>query len=171
MLKKTLTTAIAVMSFARYTMAVNYTIPYTHMWADEYGVSHVAHCLLTNLQIELLSSGDSPQYLDDLGSTNATTIYTVQPAGWSASWHKNPKVQWIIPLQGEWWIRMTDGNTATMGPGQVALGEDQYAKTISSGPYAGAMGHEASNCHNASVSLMIIQTSWTPTVGQPCHVK
>ncbi|KAJ5706356.1 hypothetical protein N7536_002045 [Penicillium majusculum] len=158
------------------------TIPYYHMWADTTGVPHVSQCNFTDLQLQLLSTGDSPQYLDKIGSTfsngtysntNFTTdiTFTVQPAGWSTGWHENPKVQFIVPLSGSWTIHMTDGSMATMGPGEVALGEDQFATAISSGEYAGAIGHNATNVGDEAVNLMIVQTDWIPKVGEPCWLE
>ncbi|KAF4764941.1 hypothetical protein HAV15_003940 [Penicillium sp. str.  len=125
------------------------TIPYYHMWAGTTGVPHVSQCNFTDLQLQLLSTGDR----------------------WSTGWHENPKVQFIVPLSGSWTIHMTDGSMATMGPGEVALGEDQFATAISSGEYAGAIGHNATNVGDEAVNLMIVQTDWIPKVGEPCWLE
>ncbi len=146
-------------------------IRYYHMWADKTGTTHIATCSFKNFELQQLSSGDSPQYSDTIGTSNDKTIFTIQPSGWTSDWHKNPAVQWVVPLSGTWYVRMSDGHVQTMGPGDVALGEDQMAMPAPSGEDAGKTGHAAGNVGREAVKLMIVQTDWVPTVGQPCHVK
>ncbi|KAJ5144392.1 hypothetical protein N7476_004638 [Penicillium atrosanguineum] len=153
------TALILVLSFAFLQFPITaQTIPYYHMWADTTGTTHVSACNLTNFELQLLSTGDSPQYLDTVTSTpsnstsssnssfTSTVKFTVQPSGWHAGWHKNPKVQFIIALKGTWEVHMTDGSVAIMEPGDMALGEDQFASPApGEGEYAGLIGHNASN--------------------------
>jgi hypothetical protein len=58
----------------------------------------------------------------------ATVIITVLPVGWTGPRHENPKLQWIIPLSGRWFVEMLDGKRTEMGPGDVSFGEDQNSK-------------------------------------------
>ena len=60
-----------------------------------------------------------------------------------------------------------DGHKVVMGPGEVALGEDQLSRK----DQQGHIGHDAGNVGDDPVELMVIQTNETPTSDQPCRFK
>src|SRR5271166_146458 len=93
--------------------------------------------------------------------------FTVQPPNWKGSWHEDPRVQWVVPLNGSWFVEAQDGQRVEMGPGVVFLGEDQNTKPDAQG----RKGHLSGNVGDGAVTLIVVQTDAKPTVAQPCHAK
>ncbi|ACB94945.1 cupin [Beijerinckia indica] len=136
---------------------------YWHNWTDATGVTHMTRCPLTEFTLKSMSPPAGPQWQDRQPIGTAQVLTTVQPAGWNGTWHEDPKVQWIIPLRGTWFVQAMDGTRVELGPGDISLGEDQNS--------TGKQGHLAGNVSEESVTLMVIQLDVTPTIGQPCHFK
>ncbi|WP_146881239.1 cupin domain-containing protein, partial [Acetobacter tropicalis] len=109
-----------------------------------------------------------PQWQDLLSSGKAKIISTIQPAHWNGAWHPDPKVQWIIPLKGTWFVQAMDGTRVEMGPGDISLGEDQLSRPDG----AGHKGHLAGNVGDGPVTLLVVQLeNEAPTAGQPCRFQ
>ena len=143
------------------------TAYYWPNWTDHNGVSHMTRCPFHNYILKTMSKPAGPQWQDRLKSGQAQIISTVQPPHWDGSWHPDPKVQWIIPLKGTWYVTAMDGTRVEMGPGDVSLGEDQMSRKDSQGH----IGHFAGNVGDDAVTLMVIQTNEQPTTDQPCRFK
>lgn len=143
------------------------TMWYWHNWADHHGISHMTKCPLRDFDLKTMSAPAGPQWQDRLKSGPAQVIFTVQPAHWNGVWHPDPKVQWIIPLKGAWYVTAMDGHKVVMGPGEVSLGEDQLSRRDAQGH----VGHDAGNVGDAPVELMVVQVGEAPTVDQPCRFK
>lgn len=66
--------------------------------------------------------------------------FVSMPAGWDGGdWHPAPRRQFIIPLSGEMWFKVSDGEERILGPGDVLLVEDTAGKghisrMVSTGP-------------------------------------
>ncbi|WP_408870738.1 MULTISPECIES: cupin domain-containing protein [Acetobacteraceae] len=138
---------------------------YWHNWTDHDGISHMTRCPFHNYNLKTMSKPAGPQWQDHVHEGNAQIISTVQPAHWDGSWHPDPKVQWIIPLKGSWYVTAMDGKKVVMGPGDVSLGEDQMSRKDAKGH----IGHFAGNIGDGPVTLMVIQTDEQPTTDQPCR--
>jgi len=137
-------------------------ISYWHLWADEDGVSHQTRCALT--EFELKGVGDAaPQWNNQQHRSEATVVFTVQPAGWVGDWHENPAPQWIVVLSGRWWIEAMDGTRIEQGPGEFSLGEDQGCK-----PVNGRHGHRSGTIGDVPAALMTVQLHIPPTC-KPCR--
>ena len=94
----------------------------------------------------------------------AAVQFAINPKG---DWHENPIVQWIVVLQGEFFIQAQDGTQATLEPGTLLLGEDLGTKPDAEGH----RGHISGSKGDQPVALMFAQYDAKPTVGQPCHAK
>ena len=129
-------------------------------WTDHNGVSHMTHCEVNSFRLSSMSPPADPQWQSKQPESGAQVIFTVQPAGWKGAWHEDPKPQWIIPLKGTWFVEAMDGTRATLGPGDISLGEDQNTVPDAQGH----KGHLAGNVGKGPVSLMVIQLAVTPTV-------
>lgn len=147
------------------------TITYRHLWVDTAGKSHFTLCRFAAFQLKSMSPPAAPQWQDRLGHGATTTIATVQPDRWDGAWHEDPRPQWIIPLSGRWFMQAQDGTRLEMGPGDIALGEDQNTVAATSGPLAGKKGHLAGNVGRGEVKLLVVQLDEAPTVNQPCRFK
>ncbi|OAG72389.1 cupin [Gluconobacter japonicus] len=165
-----LTVMSALATFGQGALAADPTPPtayYWHNWTDHNGISHMTRCPFHNYVLKTMSKPAGPQWQDRLKEGQAQVISTVQPPHWDGSWHPDPKVQWIIPLRGTWYVTSMDGTRVEMGPGDVSLGEDQMSRKDSKGH----VGHFAGNVGDDAVTLMVIQTDEQPTVDQPCRFK
>jgi hypothetical protein len=139
---------------------------YWHLWTDTNGVSHLTECMLNNFTLQSMNKPADPQW-QDRQSARGDVMFTVQPANWHGTWHEDPRVQWVVPLEGTWFVEAQDGTRAEMGPGVPLLGEDQNSKPDSKN----YRSHLSGNVGTGAVSLMVVQLDVQPTVGQPCHAK
>ena len=136
---------------------------YWHNWTDAAGVTHMTQCPFNNFTLKSMVPFEDPQWQDRQPEQRAQVIMTVQPAGWNTTWHDGPKVQWIIPLKGTWFVQAMDGTRVEMGPGDISLDEDQNSRD--------KKGHLSGNVSDGPVTLMVIQLDVAPTANQPCHFK
>ena len=142
---------------------------YRHLWADDKGVSHITTCPVHAFFLKSMSPPAGPQWQDPMAPQMATIMMTVQPAHWNGTWHPDPRPQWIIPLQGRWYVRAMDGTRVEMGPGDILFGEDQAVRPMANGPFRGKKGHDAGNVGDGPVTLMVIQSDAPSVTNQPCR--
>ncbi|NRD62135.1 cupin domain-containing protein [Corallococcus exiguus] len=140
---------------------------YWHNWTDDHGVSHMTLCPVRSFDLKSMSPPADPQWQAHQPPGQSQVIFTVQPNGWKGSWHEDPKVQWIIPLSGTWFVEAMDGTRVELGPGQVSLGEDLNTRPDAQG----RKGHLSGNVTPGPVTLMVVQLAEEPTVNQPCRFK
>ena len=139
-------------------------IAYWHLWTDGDGVSHQTLCALTEFELKGVG-GAAPQWNNKQNRSEATVVYTVQPAGWVGDWHENPAPQWIVVLSGHWWIESMDGTRIEQGPGEFSLGEDQGCNLTE-----GRKGHRSGTIGDVPAVLMTVQLHVPPN-RNACHLK
>jgi hypothetical protein len=139
----------------------------TYCWTDSNGVSHMTRCEMQDFELQSMSKPADPQWQDRQPHGGSTVITTVQPPHWNGTWHEDPKVQWIIPLKGTWFVEAMDGTRVELGPGDVSLGEDQNTRP----DVQRHKGHLSGNVGDGAVTLMVIQLDMEATVGEPCHFQ
>jgi hypothetical protein len=142
------------------------SVNYWHLWTDARGRSHLTLCPMGSFLLQSMNKPADPQWQDRL-SGSGRVIFTVQPAQWNGAWHEDPRVQWVVPLDGAWFVEAQDGKRVEMGPGVVFLGEDQNTVPDAQG----RKGHVSGNVGDGAVALMVVQTDAKPTKDEPCHVK
>ena len=140
---------------------------YWHDWTDDRGVSHMTQCEISSFVLQSISKPAEPQWQARQKAGVAQVMVTVQPSGWTGTWHENPKVQWIVPLNGTWFVETMDGKRVELGPGDVSLGEDLNTKADAQGH----RGHLSGNVGDGPVTLMVIQLAEQATINQPCRFK
>jgi hypothetical protein len=143
------------------------TLSYWHVWTDEKGVSHQKRCELTAFQLQSISPGAAPSWLDKQSAPGTTVVMVVQPVGWVGEWHENPKPQWIVPLSGRWFVETMDGKRVEMGPGEMSFGGDQNCKPDAQG----RKGHRSGTVGNQPSVNLIVQLENDPSAGRPCGFK
>lgn len=126
---------------------------YWHVWTDDEGVSHQTRCALTNFAKKSMGGKAAPQWNDDLLQSEAHLLFVELPVGWVGDWHENPKPQWIVVLEGRWFVETMDGNRVEMGPGEVSFGGDQNAKPDGEGQ----VGHRSGTVGDRPCRLMLVQ--------------
>ena len=139
-------------------------IPYWHLWVDSEGVSHHKLCALSEFEFKGVGNA-APQWNNKQARSEATVVYTVQPAGWVGEWHENPAPQWIVVLSGRWWIEAMDGLRIEQGPGEFSFGEDQGCTLTN-----GRKGHRSGTIGDTPAMLMTVQLHIPPT-REPCRFK
>ncbi|MGD9769902.1 MAG: cupin domain-containing protein [Pseudolabrys sp.] len=135
-------------------------IPYWHLWADDNGATHQTRCELTEFVSQSMGGKAAAQWNDHLLSGKIDVLFSVLPVGWIGDWHKNPKPQWISVLSGGWFVESTDGTRVEMGPGDLAFGGDQDAKSDGDD----RVGHRSGTTGSEPCALMIVQLDpeiWT----------
>jgi hypothetical protein len=145
----------------------NPTLSYWHVWTDENGVSHQKRCELSAFELQSISQGASPSWIDRQSTPGATVLMVVQPVGWVGEWHENPKPQWIVPLSGRWFVETMDGKRVEMGPGEISFGGDQNCKPDAQG----RRGHRSGTVGNQPSINLIVQLEKDPSAGRPCGFK
>jgi hypothetical protein len=141
-------------------------VHYWHLWADTDGVSHQTQCKLDNFNLKPIQSGAAPQWQGEKTTSTMSTMVTVLPIGWTGTWHKNPKPQWIIPLSGSWFVESMDGTRVEMGPGEFSFGGDQNCQAAD-----GRCGHQSGTVGDAPAVLMIVQLDDAPAPTIPCAFR
>jgi len=139
---------------------------YWHLWTDNQGTSRLTPCAMRDFTLLSMNKPAEPQWQNRLPD-NSRVIFTVQPSGWKGTWHENPRVQWVVPLDGSWLVEAQDGTRVEMGPGAVFLGEDQNTRPDA----RNVRGHFSGNVGSGPVTLMVVQLDVAPTINQPCHFK
>ena len=93
-------------------------------------------------------------------------MITVQPVGWTGTWHENPKPQWIVPLSGRWFVEAMDGTRVEMGAGEISLGADQNCQERD-----GKRGHRSGTIGEEPAVLMVIQFEEAPPPRSSCPFR
>lgn len=142
------------------------SVPYWHVWVDQDGVSHQDRCIARNFVSKTISAPAAPQWQDQVASGEAVVLITVQPVGWTGTWHENPKPQWIIPLSGRWFVETMDGHRVEMGPGDISFGQDQGTRADGKGH----KGHLSGTVGDEPAVLMVVQLASVPKSGPACWI-
>ena len=142
-------------------------IPYWHVWTDDSGVSRQTRCEIDQFVSKSINPPSEPQWLDQLAAGDAVVQITVQAAGWTGTWHENPKPQWIIPISGAWFVQTMDGHRVEMGVGEISFGEDQNTRADAHGH----RGHLSGTVGDQPAVLMLLQLQTAPKPASPCRFK
>jgi hypothetical protein len=142
-------------------------VSYWHVWTDADGVSRQTRCAIEAFKSKSISPPAAPQWQHrlDLGETDV--LVTVQPVGWTGTWHENPRPQWIVPLSGRWFVETMDGQRVEMGPGDLSFGEDQGTRADAQG----RRGHLSGTVGDEPAVLMIVQSLSPPQLNSPCRFR
>ena len=116
---------------------------------------------------QAISPGAAPEWIDRLSTSGASVLVVVQPAGWVAEWHENPKPQWIVPLSGRWFVETMDGTRIEMGPGEASFGNDQRSAPDAQGRRV----HRSGTVGPDAAVLMLVQLEIDAAPGAPCRFK
>jgi len=142
-------------------------VPYWDNWTDEQGVSHLTKCKLKNFTLSRLAAHADPQWVNHAQQGEARMVTSIQPAHWKGGWHAPESVQWIIPIQGVWFVQSMDGTRVELNPGDALLSEDVGAKSDAQGH----TGHLSGNVGDAPVALMITQFASAHASHRPCATE
>lgn len=127
-------------------------IGYWHLWTDGQGISHHTRCTIEKFELSSIQPGAAPQWLGNKTDAHVSILMTVLPPGWVGEWHENPKPQWIVPLNGRWFVEAMDGSRVEMGTGELSFGQDQNCRTIEN-----KRGHRSGTVGDVPAVLMLVQ--------------
>lgn len=139
------------------------TVAYWHLWADAQGVTHQSRRAFKSFSLKSFAPPAQGTWVERLSATPSDITLLVLPTGWQGQWHRNPNLQWIIPLSGTWYVESMDGTRIEMGPGEASLGEDQKSLPDKDG----REGHLSGVVGDQPAVLMLVQLDVDPTTGKP----
>ena len=96
---------------------------YLRIWADAAGESHLERVTLARSHA-LPEPGVAGLWLSDPATVDRLQFVTVEAAEQRPDWHRGPRRQYVVFLDG--WVRITtsDGDVQHLAAGSVALVED-----------------------------------------------
>jgi hypothetical protein len=92
-----------------------------NLYADENGETH-----FRDIEIELTETGPDGTTSKTLRATGI--IFRTTPANWHFDWHHATRRQYVINLDAPHQVTASDGETRTIGAGEIILYEDQNGK-------------------------------------------
>ena len=107
------------------TPAAKGAIRYRQLWVSADGVTHIDEQECGKLETKDFTStgGDAAlQYVRAFSASDdfaLTGLVVTQQVG-ENPWHYCPSPQFVVTLEGSWYIRTSDGKTTTFKPGDVA---------------------------------------------------
>ena len=93
----------------------------TCIWADDTGESHYK-----DMEVPLSDAGPLGAMSERLPVTSL--ILRENPTGYDYGWHTAPREQYIVMLEGQVEITVSDGDVRTFGPGEIVLVTDTIGK-------------------------------------------
>jgi hypothetical protein len=147
-------------------MADNPIVHYWHLWTDAEGISRLTRCQMDRFTLKSMQPPAAPQWQGETTNGAMTTLVTIQPVGWTGTWHENPKPQWIVPLSGCWFVEAMDGTRVEMGPGELSFGGDQNCREVGE-----KLGHQSGTVGNVPAVLMVVQFDDAPAPTAPCAFR
>lgn len=116
------------------------------------GVSTVTPAELTGFAPRSVGGCAAPTEAKDVPGRFDNVSFLILPVGWVGDWHESPHPQWVVALQGHWFIEAQDGTSVEMGPGDLHWGADQDTATVD-----GGRGHRSGQLGDVPCLLMMIQ--------------
>lgn len=119
-------------------------IRYRQLWVSDDGVTHLAERRFGGLEtMDFTSTGGDAamQYVRAFSSTDdflLTGLVITQQVG-ENPWHHCPSPQFVVTLDGSWYIRTSDGEVTTFSKGDVLYQDNSAAHPLAArGPSGGA---------------------------------
>ena len=128
-------------------------VKFTRLYTDSLGDTRLLDCTVQAMERKKLPGGESPQYVRDLGNITSGLMLT-QMQG-DNPWHQCPTSQFVVVLEGSWFINTTAGDYIEMGPGHV-LYQDDYKGLVVNGV---SPVHFSGSLHDAPCNQMIVSTA------------
>ncbi|MGY2050230.1 cupin domain-containing protein [Methylobacterium sp. JK268] len=135
-------------------------LPLYHLWTGPDGLSRLDRCVMTGFALQSVGGGAAPQWMRDFPGEVEAVKFNILPVGWIGEWHESPKVQWVVPLAGRWFLETPDGRRVEMGPGDIHFGQDQGTR--------GGRGHRSGQVGEEPCLQMMIQFATSPLPAEAC---
>jgi len=128
-----------------------------HVWCDQDGISHQTKRWIDSFTQTIFLDGLPSIWRYQPAATPHTVLMLTLIPGQDYEWHENPCPQWIVPLQGRWYVETMDGVRVEMGPGEISFGADQNCR-----PVDGRRGHRSGAVGSEPAVIMLIQVDTDP---------
>ena len=92
-----------------------------NLYADENGETH-----FRDIEIDLTETGPDGTTSKTLPATGI--IFRTTPPDWHFDWHHATRRQYVVNLDAPHQVTASDGETRTIGIGEIILYEDQHGK-------------------------------------------
>ena len=115
--------------------------------------SSITQVTLSDFQQESMGGGADPQWNLPFTTSKINVLFSELPANWVGEWHENPQPQWIVPLEGGWWVETQDGKRIELREGEISFGADQHTAPDKNGN----KGHRSGSLDGKPCRMIIVQ--------------
>ena len=130
------------------------TFSYPHVYTKPDGRSSIKTSTLAGFEEKSMGGNSGSQWnLEWLTEQPCTILFSELPADFDGDWHENPKPQWILPMEGGWWVETQDGKRAEFRVGELSFGGDQNTTPDADGN----KGHRSGVLDGKPCRMMIVQ--------------
>ena len=127
-------------------------LSYFELTKGNSGATTIRQVSLTGFQSDSLGGLAAPSWIRNVSGEFQNVSFVWMPIGWVGEWHESPHPQWVVALQGRWFIETQDGARVEMGPGELHWGADQATNVID-----GHLGHRSGQLGTDACLLMMVQ--------------
>ena len=138
-------------------------IQYNQLWVGADGTTHVAQGLAFG-DLEKKGYSGTPQYVRQFGPSDfaVKSVVVTQMFG-ENPWHYAPSAQFVITLEGSWYVQTSDGKTVVMRPGDVMYQDNTMAHPSAKAGTQLAMHYSGVAPGEKTCSQMVIQVERKPS--------
>lgn len=128
------------------------TYPYWVLERGPQGLTTMRRAELDGFVSRTLGGRAAPSAVLDVPGDFQNVSFVHLPVGWVGEWHESPYPQWVVALEGRWFIEPQDGTRVEMGPGDLHWGGDQGTDDV-----GGGKGHRSGQLGDGPCLLMMVQ--------------
>ena len=128
-------------------------ITYPHVYTNADGVSTIGTGTLDGFEKQSMGGSSGEQWNLEFAKGPMKIIFSELPADFDGDWHENPRPQWILPIEGGWWVETQDGKRVELREGELSFGGDQNTKADADGN----KGHRSGVLDGKPCKMMIVQ--------------
>jgi len=124
-------------------------IKFTRLYVTKEGLTALQHCTVQRLVKKPLPGGETAQYVRNITSDiQPSGIVITQQVG-DNPWHQCPTSQFVVTIDGTWFVNTTNGDYVEMSRGHVLYQDDYKGLIMPNGVqpvhYSGVVGSEPCN--------------------------
>jgi hypothetical protein len=125
---------------------------YFRLESLDQGPTTMTPAVIDGFEVRSLGGAAAASAIRDVPGTFQNVSFVALPVGWVGEWHESPYPQWVVALQGRWFIEPQDGSRVEMGPGDLHWGADQHTHDDGRG-----RGHRSGQLGDEPCLLMMVQ--------------
>jgi hypothetical protein len=136
---------------------------YTHLWTSKDGETHISECEMKGFILKSFAEKGAKQYVKQSKVKPEKISFSQLPEGTFSDLHSPPGVQWVVDMQGSWFVETSDGTRREFSPGEV-----MFQDNVENSPAAKQPQHKSGTNGKEPCNQMIMQVERKPEVDNPC---